>query len=161
MPDLQFHISVCYLSSPVAHGKCYEVSSLPCARTVLLQHPAPSTMAGPQYVLSKYLRNEWALFFRELPELCTEPSLILVATIGELLRVLFWGLDYSVGGEFEPKVQLVSNLSSESIYYVLSNVFWRDEMYGGQHKSRVKQGAHAHKSISLVHNYLAFQCFQA
>ena len=35
------------------------------------------------------------------------------------------------------------------------------EMYGGQHNRRVKQGAHAQKSISLVGNYVAFQCVQA
>lgn len=148
------------LISHMAHGKCCEGSSLPCSPSCSsTQHPAPSTMAGPQYVLSKYLRNEWALFFKELTELCTEPSLILVETIGELLRVLFWGLDYSVGGEFEPKGQLISNLSNESIYYVLSNVLWRDVWRATQR--RVKQGAHAYESISLVGNYAAFQCFQA
>lgn len=34
-------------------------------------------------------------------------------------------------------------------------------MEGNTEKSKVKQGAHAYESISLVGNYAAFQCSQA
>lgn len=70
---------------------------------------------------------------RNLKQNSRQSQVNTVETIGELLRVLFGGLDYSVEEKFLVlKCQLISNCQMKA--FIMFLAMSSGEMYGGQHR---------------------------